>query len=582
MATFVHAFEPLSAEHAVAFDALMEATPKTVAAEMQCFLDGVSAFHPYLRTLSIREFLGRNALAVGDYSFPVRRVRVRDVNRMFGGMVPPDHPGRIRVVPGAPPAPTGTTVPDLSPDFREYVRFVSESNSLVPFPYARDNAAAGLVVAGGSVLSEMVLPESEREERRIQYVDASDPDEDARSKSFRLKGPVTDIDNFITVPHAAEHDDTPARDDARRKDAARRLAIQAVQSVSQSRFVRTDTCMLCQTEVHSNGYAACLEGHLFHSECYRASKIDMHANGCAASGCFASVHTTNPNTSMQMEANRSTINVAVPDFGETRGTKPQPIWQLTSRVFPSVDAVAAGFDFAVAMCTYDGLDAWTTELGAFGIANGVMLVSPFHMSSTCEMRTVKYVSRYGFDLLVVGTTAAEYDAMVVPCPVRGIRGIKWLVNDMQAGDKPLASAWSGFCKKICDAGKCLRSWFDANGIDLPLKYVVAYSKPYDARFLMHGSIPDNDSAVSSAINSARKTGRGGSNLVDMQTLDMVRLLSYTTFQPGRQLFFHSNFQRIARPMGRAQIRAGISPGPRVDAVECMQMWDPSFVAGVFA
>jgi hypothetical protein len=555
MVTFVKKIEPLSAEHTLAFEALMKTTPDTVATEILRYVDGLSAYHPDLRSISIRDFLARSALANGKYNFDVPRVLVEDINRLFGGMVSRTHPGRIRVVPGAPPAPSGTTVQDLSGDFKEYVKFVSQGDSGIPFPYALHNEGKGLVVAGGCVLSEILLPESMRKSHSLQYVN-DQSNEDVLKKSFDLKGPITDIDNFITVPHRDEvtHEELT---DAQRKDAACSLAIKAVKSASKSRFVHTETCMLCGTEVLSNMHTGCSKGHIVHTECFRDSQT--HNCMCVVPSCGVCMQ---PSiwTGLLVNANRSTINVSVPSFrarhNHDQRQVSEPIWQLTSRVFPSVDAVTASFDFAVAMCTYDGVQAWTTELGAFGIANGVMLVSPFHMSSTCEMRTVKYVSRYGFDLLIVGTNAAEYDAMVVSGPMRGIRGIKWLVNDMQARTVTLKTAWTEFCRRIKQAGTGIRLWFDSNGHELPLKYMVAYSRPYDAAG-KYCSFPEE--------------GSRSSNTVDMQTMDMVRLLSFITFEPGRQLFIHANAKRM---------KPSYTAGAGADA-ECMQMWDPSFAVGVF-
>jgi hypothetical protein len=271
-----------------------------------------------------------------------------------------------------------------------------------------------------------------------------------------------------------------------------------------------------------------------------------------------------------------------------------PAWQLTARVYDDLAHVIAGFDLALCQVAYDGNAIWMTPLAAYCIANRVLVVTPFTMSNTCEMRVLKYIQRYGVDLYVPGLTAAEYADAVPTQATRGISGIKWILRFMRVPEgKPLRKAWTAFVRQVRKDRQCMLRTLEQVGIEMTGRHRarvdIMYAQPYNPDVMWElctsmmdrlGQLVEQSEKELDALDVALlgitnvgvdammremhfddlsnteqrklllasscltkhqrlRVSRGQGNSVDLNTLDMIKLLSYIVVNPGEQSFTHA-------------------------------------------
>jgi hypothetical protein len=535
----------------------------------------------------IRDIMARRAFALGQRVDGIRRVRLSEV-ASFRGLIPRDHPSRIRPLADAP---AFNPIRDfaLSEGFLRRVSAICEpAETYPPYPFFCRGKQGGLVVAGGCVLTELASS---------AFIDTVvsrfDEDGGVQRTAFRVKGPVSDVDNFIVIPKRA------GVSDHRRMCAARAMAHNAVTSVDAPSFAPDAPdarCELCHTDIDIEGeYLKCSRSHVFHTECIDALHRGSHS--CACSGCLGSLYINKRGTRNRVNTNatRSTVNVCVPG----QHGKPTPIWQLTSRVYAQPEQVITSFDLPLSQVLFDGEEVWMTELCALCLANGILLVTPFNMSGTCEFRTLKYLARYGVDLFVPGLTAAKYAAMP-PLAMRGIQGIKWIVEAQLRLDLPLGNVWCRFASAVNKIGRGLAQACDLMGCAVPQSALAAYSRPYGADQLIPlesllDTLPsEEDDGIELPPNLAElphaeqirrllrhrglsrrqrtRIATADGNAVDWATLDLVRILRFHIINPGEQSFSHAHIARRANNRGL----------PQVSPLACMQLWTECFrKLGVF-
>lgn len=86
------------------------------------------------------------------------------------------------------------------------------------------------------------------------------------------------------------------------------------------------------------------------------------------------------------------------------------IYQLIHRLYPNISSIIGGFDISACMMAYDGIDLYTTPLGAWSIKNNSIIVDTKRRSTSYEHRLRKYNKR-GFNILFPGllqTTIKQY------------------------------------------------------------------------------------------------------------------------------------------------------------------------------
>jgi hypothetical protein len=563
-----------------AFAAMDASDPEVAALKLY-----VASVPPPVKGMVIRDFMARRAFALGQRVDGVRRVRLSEV-ASFRNLIPSDHPSRIRPLADAPRFDPHRNF-SLSNGFLRRITAICEpAGTYPPYPFycrGRGNHG-GMVVAGGCVLTELAS---------TAFVDTDvcryAEDGGVQRASFRVKGPVSDVDNFIVVPKKA------GRTAHMRMCAARSMAQNAVASVDAPRLAPSHaaTCMLCHTEV-TGDFMQCRRSHVYHAKCalqvpkmrlqlYCEKGLQCACKGCNGEGCSGLLRESS-SILVNMSATRSTVNVCMP--GGDQREKKTPIWQLTSRVYAQPEHVITSFDLPLSQVLFDGEEVWMTELCALCLANGILLVTPFNMSSTCEFRTYKYLARYGVDLFVPGLTAEKYAAMP-PLTMRGIQGLKWIIESVNR-HRELSDVWSDFSKHVSRIGKDLAKACSSLGCEVPQSVLAAYSKPYGGDPLsplesLHERMLDDDGielplymAELPHMEKIRlllqqngltryqrlRIATSDGNAVDRYTFDLVRILRFHIINPGEQSFSHAHIARAGTKRGLRQV----SP------LVCMQLW----------
>lgn len=394
-------------------------------------------------------------------------VRLADVP-LYADLVPAGAPSRIRLFPRGSDD-TSTTTPSLDAEYIRYVYDLCQAAGDTPCPFVRHNLSQvkrrqkpGVVIAGGSVLSEAMLPESKRGQIKVAYIVPAPgalPGANMVNevRTYALKGPANDLDVFLVVPQNSKE---PRRD-------ARILTHAFVESMAPHRLSPNLDCGLCRGPICiGDEHLRCLK-HSFHMAC--ALSIDLKESvacpSCLKENCTSSLWADN--FSQAVTSTRSTLNICGHRHN-CEGAKVTPLVQVTSRVFSSPHHVVAGFDLPLSQILFDGTEVWLTEMAAVCIANRVLIVTPFTMTGTCEYRILKYAERYEVDLLVPGkgVDAAAFKAMSAREPLRGIQGLKWLrdstltcMND-DGFSHALDSSWEKFGKSLRASAKVLKALFD--------------------------------------------------------------------------------------------------------------------------
>ncbi len=109
-------------------------------------------------------------------------------------------------------------------------------------------------------------------------------------------------------------------------------------------------------------------------------------------------------------------------------------------------------------------------------------MTPFAMSSTCEMRLLKYMMRYGLDLCVPGLTREQF-AAVPASAKRGIPGIKWMCERLECDLTSLKVAWRDFGAEVVLSGVALAAAVRAGLVAddaIPAHVRVSLVPPYIA------------------------------------------------------------------------------------------------------
>ncbi len=515
-----------------------------------------------LKAMMVRDTLARQSFAEGKVPRHMRdgmtagMVPLSEVSA-YAGAIPSDDANRIKIF-GSLHKPIGKPAETLSTDFIEYVYDVSDADGRSA-PMLRHRAlvdevdyAPGLLVAGGSVLNEVMLPESTRTEARVNSALGG-------VKTYQLKGQTTDVDNFIVIQHALD-------EELQKTDVlvsrAKRIAMTALIAVDPPRFRHSHDedhdeglmCRLCKGDIEADeDYVSCTTGlskHVCHKECHEEWAehrfTELRRGRCPLPGCGALM--CDGSVRALVEATRSTVNVTLP------GGK-KPVWQLTSRVYRDWRQVLVGFDLAPSQIAFDGREAFVTEMCALALANGVLPVTPFVMSNTCEFRMIKYIMRYGFDLYVPGLTQAQYDA-IKPMAVRGIAGVKWIVNKMEGSDVSLDVAWDWFCNEIKTVRAATIKFTNIMGLEMSNNMHAQYATPYTADNMHMNSliVMEKDTPTTAAARP-----------VDMVTLDMIKILRFHTVNPGVQAFFQAQFDRYQTARGDGSRRV-------ISTITCFNLW----------
>lgn len=609
--------EPLSPADAARFEDLRATGAEGAEVHAFCARLPIGMRAPYCRDALARLAFAKGLLPHSMAGSPsAGMVRLRDAAG-FRGVVPDDDPHRIRVVPDDRPPLRGPAVAEPTPDFHRYCRDICQARAKrAPFVSCSSGVGPGVLVAGGTPANEAILPESGRAPVSLKLFvggadvcdgdgsndgsDSSDNDgegvePEVEVRTYALKGGsvAPDVDNFISLQTLdVDRPDQPSGlTDRQKRDAARSVACGAAQAAEWRRFAPSDVCCLCQQPVVTGGFVKCHKArtlddvHVFHAECI-ASLPDAgeRHDPCPVPGCTHVLEAPSRVADMArewvcMSATRSTVNVRVPSLASKSGGR--VAWQLTSRVYEDWRQVLVGFDMAPSQVCYDGEDVWMTEMAAVAIANGVIPVSPFLLTSTCEMRLIKYIVRFGFELYDPLLTQADYDALR-PDAVRGIAGLKWLAERVRCG-ATLDSAWLEFARLVKEGGKEKLHALQALGCDrVPDSVYAMFARPYVPALVPVDSLLDADvsaagraaaykfeAALEAILNKNPKAdmhhlrgvnalGRAGGLKIPyalrlrMATrdgnpvsaaYDMVHLLNFHTVDPGRQTFYQATFER---------------------------------------
>ena len=523
----------------------------------------------------------------------------------YSGIVPADDPARIDVLgspDGKPPPP-----PKVSEPSEEWLRYLhdmleADSDSPCPLLARKHSNGNGVVVAGGVCLNELFLGEDERAATnvrlRVPVRTSSQAEFDPvwADREYRLKGPPgSDTDLFLVVNKSVVGA-------VARRRIAKKIVQDTLDAVLPERFCGTDAdvCELCKLFIGPGGkYAKCFGSrmHVFHQDCFEATRMANEVEAgvtCPCLGCKSVVNTHRAvHPGVKVCTSRSTCNVMRSSTTDSEVSGPRPCVQVTSRVYETATDVVGGFDLAPSGVWFDGAHMWATELAAFCIANRVLLITIFSMSNTCEQRVHKYLERYRMDLLVPGLTADGYAALDAKA-VRGVCGLKYLLARLASGEKKMhpAAAWAAYGtavrasrKQLVQLSKNLN--FDVDSASLAVLFAAPFSKGrfFSVESLISSShndrahgpdvVDDDDDdgrtrkaleAINGRCRQAefgyceaqrlllRMTGlpaplrlriaAGAGTDVDMQTYDMINLMSYQLVEPGRQVFFQAQFDNM--------------------------------------
>ena len=286
-----------------------------------------------------------------------------------------------------------------------------------------------LVLAGGSLLNEVVSQEEATHESKIRLVDPDDPTE-VVERTFMTRRDVSDLDHFIVVPN----------ENPNRIKEARKIACAAVTQIDPGRFAPDyPPCALCGTDIVGGWMYSCLsfETHKFHKAC----SDSQHGRHCPSEGCLCqNMNLELIKCPMVINVTRTTLNIIEPSTNKI-------LYQMPSRLFESRRQVVFGFDLGPSQIFMDSNgDVFLTELAAYCIANRVIVVGPFTMSINCEHRILKYVKRYGFDLYIPGVDSTSWSRIKSGFS-RGSCGLKKLA-ELDETMTSLTSAWREFGSQV--------------------------------------------------------------------------------------------------------------------------------------
>jgi hypothetical protein len=585
---------------------------------VRAYMATVEARSPQLAAIFAREALARFAFAQGMKPHHMAGETLAEgmvpvsAACAFGGLIADDDPWRIRVV---KPASTREyrdlrSLKSPSDDFVRYCYDVCQApGAWAPFGCNAGTVAGRMgvldtkpfvVIAGGICLNEALLPESARRPVKLT-TKVSDDSDDVCDRVYQIKGPSSDIDNFLNLQTLGPEPMKPSGlSDRDKRDRARQLARQAVSSVASHRFVTQTLCKLCKVPIVHGTILMNQRREVCHKECVDESECDRLIS--QFNKHVGDAECIRLQDSMEIAASRSTINVSLrPDSSSpaANASSPKPVWQLTSRVYEDWRQVLVGFDLAPSQVAFDGKQMWMTESCAAAVANRVIPVSPFTMSNTCEQRVVKLALRYGLDLWVPGLTQDQYAAMPAK-PVRGIQGIKWLLHKVQDESWTLDMAWNLFCQRLHSIHKGMTAMLRDLDAEMPPSMCYALARPYRALMVPVASLLDSvclrremreiqDHEIERLMN-ADGACDGSLSVLDMLRLskgkidwrlrvrvatsqgnpvsvqlDMVDILNYHTVNPGRQTFYQAQFDRYKACKGRGD--AG-----RLSTISCYELW----------
>lgn len=546
---------PLSADDEVRFRALLGEGPE--ASKVYAFMSLLPA---RMQPAYARDALARHAFARGTLphhmagSPTAGMVRLRDVHS-YGGIIPDDDTHRIQVVPPGERAPLrGPAVSAPSADFVRYCNDVCCAGPGHRSPLADIVAGTpGTFIAGGTPASEALLPESRRRLVTLRFADES-------AREYQLKG-SSDVDNFITLQtlSGTAPGTSAAMDTGGKRRAAQGVAMAAVAAADWQRYaLPCPTCTLCTEPLEQDGmYSVCSKGvHAFHSDCYDAwRKVNYDDDEqtsrrpCAVKGCLyhLNIHDKPVASACSCTSTRCTVNIHEPWLD---GMPRTPVlWQLTTRVYDDWRQIMAGFDLAPSQVGFDGQDMWVTEMAAVAIANGVIPVTPFLMSSTCELRVYKYAERYGFELYNPCMTRAQYTSLR-PDTVRGVAGLKWLAARVadERGDQ--GAAWRVFVNEVRCKSRAATRFLDLCGVDASLELQLLWEPPYVQGRSVESMHDDDDAATATTLPGKRKGKTWKGRYMHVGRCDgpwgIAELLTYQVVNPGSQSFHHANHARNGR------------------------------------
>lgn len=631
-------------EENVAFDALKDSNGDEGKA-VHSFVKLIPQEREILARVFKRDALTRSAMAAGRLPDHMRYDKFDGMVHLssikdFKGAIPDDDPHRIKIV--KPDSPLHAKIPvraeeiptEVSADFLRYTMAIYEADAAMPAPFVRPagaknkNPTSGVVHAGGAVLNEILLPDSSRKQVCLGSLrpekpasslddeddnsdDADDDDDDeVQMHSFNLKGGANDKDTFIVVQ--VQGDRTQPIVNAK---TASQIARRAVEAMNPERFINKDkVCSICSLHLSTMPSKSCDRFKCracFHDVCLHGAQAQLHngsATTCPACKEKVTFRTEDSRDNLQpgITASRCTVNLQAYVSGSKDETAElKTIWQLTGRVYFDHRQPVAGFDIALSQVHFDGSDVWASEMGALSIANGVLPVTPFVMSNTCEFRMIKYVLRYGVDLYVPGLTQAAYDG-IRPAPMRGVAGIKWLLREMQDGKGcSLDEAWNRFSQRVREVKKSMRVLMAEMPDHIPSLSWARYALPYVPMFincaesLLDPSVRlDKVRAVVGVLEGNAKEIAGTRahpetpeqimrDMVARRDLpmsvrvmlnqrvnphvaiadldDYLQLLRYHTVQPGAQTFFQAQFERYKRGNCRE--------GDVISAIACYDLWN---------
>lgn len=579
------------------------------------FMAGVPA--EWMRTALFRDAYRRHVFACTGRAPPQSAgcdlIHMRDIGK-YRNLVPAEDSNRIRLFARAindtlPHADTGD---NASAEFVRYAYDMLQGTAApCPLVHNRDIDSVrtnGTVIAGGSVLSDIMLPASSQTPAQVTVITApqsADPDDvDLEVRTYMLKGPRTDLDTFLIVDAGSN---TPLLH-------ARKVAKEAMACIDTLRFSPNAVCDMCTVPIRIGDYVSCMDTHTFHMEC--APDRDSTCCRCDEAGVMSPLRKVMMNYDrFRVTGSRTTINANIPDIrdGAQRAT---PLVQITSRVYSDMHHVVAGFDLPLSQVVFDGTDVWLTELAAICIANRVQIVTPFTMSGTGELRLLKYAHRYGLDLFVPGVGQAAFDNIAASSlPYRGIVGIRWLRDRIQEDitckvsfrpsfSQSLTFWWSKFRFNIAAATRIIAGHTSGGLSDsmrarLMLPTMVGHLIPVTsilddcvkeddaAQAVLENATGIPDIAVMSRTALCRITDEhmvaagcsravrcyaarvATGNALNLSDAELVDMLHFKVILPGEQTFCHAH----VRKMNHGRTDAYVS------ALAFMDIWRPESLLG---
>ena len=426
---------------------------------------------PNLREMFMRDALARRAIATGERT-DTRTVPHTDIRRFrVEGGIPDD---LLIHVPGWRPPPADFSV---GADFQRYGGDVTRDPSTCPF--ARGEGSRGLVLAGGSCLSELYLGETDVESHTLTMRGTRvDPSSTVETRTYLLKK-MTDLDMFVVVPEAADGGRGRGRGGGTRREVGRSVLREALECVRPERFLASsdDACCVCGLPIEPGEYVATFcTGFAYwstrrvrHVGCAPPDESDEEEGEGDGKGEDRLMHT---NASDHVTANHSTVNVKQ---GSLTGDRDRTLLQVTLRVYDRPEDILTGFDLPVSqvMTRDGGRTMEVSELAAFCLANGVLLVTPFAFNFVVESRIRKYAQRYGFRLWIPGLDQRAWDAAAKPACVRGAGLLKLLLSGTRSED--------ACAMRISEASRQLHRTCELIGADVPDHADVTLSRPFVKR-----------------------------------------------------------------------------------------------------